>query len=240
MPYILNKTNGTVITTVQDASLDQTTDLLFVGKNYSGYGEVQNENFLKLLENFANITSPPRKIEGQLWYDTVNKRLNVYDNINWKPIANIEVAIDDPSLTKSPTVGNLWYDTQSDQLSVWNGIEYILIGPPNGSDIRAQWRGDFEYDAIAPDLPVYNIKAIVGAENEVIAIVSAETYNLADYAEITESPLYKARSTTFTRITKGITLVGADPVTGSSRREVTGLSTSSYFWGTAAESLTSL
>ena len=240
MPYILNKTNGTVITTVQDASLDQTTDLLFVGKNYSGYGEIQNENFLKLLENFANITSPTKAIEGQLWYDTVNKRLNVYDNINWKPIANLEVSTTDPSLTKGPTVGNLWYDTQTSQLNIWNGVEYILIGPPTGSDIRAQWRGDFEYDTLAPDLPVYNIKAVIGTENEVIAIVSAETYDLADYAEVTDSPLYKARSETFTKIKKGITLAGADPITGSSRREVTGLSTSSYFWGTAAESLTSL
>ena len=58
MPYILNKTNGASVTIVQDASLDTTTDLTFLGRNYAGYGETQNENFLKLLENFANTTAP--------------------------------------------------------------------------------------------------------------------------------------------------------------------------------------
>jgi hypothetical protein len=56
MPYIINNTNGTIVATVQDASLDRTTDLIFVGRNYAGYGEIQNENFLKLLENFAKST----------------------------------------------------------------------------------------------------------------------------------------------------------------------------------------
>ena len=54
MPYIINKTNGQQLTIVQDASVDQTTDLTFVGRNYAGYGEIQNENVLKLLENFLN------------------------------------------------------------------------------------------------------------------------------------------------------------------------------------------
>ena len=64
MPYILNKTNGERVATVQDASLDLSTDLIFVGRNYAGYGEWQNENFLKLLENFANTINPPNKITG--------------------------------------------------------------------------------------------------------------------------------------------------------------------------------
>ena len=55
MPYILNKTNGAVISIVQDAALDNTTDLTFLGRNYAGYGEVQNENFLKLLKFFKYI-----------------------------------------------------------------------------------------------------------------------------------------------------------------------------------------
>jgi hypothetical protein len=238
MPYILNKTNGTPIAVVQDASIDQTTSLTFLGRNYAGYGEIQNENFLKLLENFAN-TNPPSKInlEGQLWYDTASKSLNVYDNTNWKPLANIEVTHTDPSVLRGPVTGNLWYDTLNGQLNVWSGAEYILVGPQSGSRIKAQWRGDFEYDALAPGLPVYNAKAVIGADNEVIAIVSEETYDMPAYDLVTEFPEYKSRTETFTRIAKGITLAGADPVTGSSRKEVTGLTTSSYFWGTAAEAL---
>ena len=256
MPYILNKTNGSVVTTVQDASLDQTTDLTFLGRNYAGYGEIQNENFLKLLENFANTTAPLKKIEGQIWYDSSSKTLNVYDSVYWKPIANIETASSDPSTTKSPVVGNLWYDTTSNQLKVWNGTEYVLIGPPTGSDVRAQWRGDFEYDA-ASSLPVYNIKAVIGIDNEVVAIASAETYDmLPDYQEATDTPQYPAlikpegTKPGFTRIIKGISLEGATETTstvgaftvshGSSRHDVTGLTTSSYFWGTAGEALYAL
>ena len=43
---------------VDDGTIDQTTSLRFVGKNYAGYGEIQNENFLHLLESFASSNSP--------------------------------------------------------------------------------------------------------------------------------------------------------------------------------------
>lgn len=239
MPYILNKTNGTIVATVDDASLDLTTNLTFVGRNYAGYGEVQNENFLKLLENFSNSTAPTRPIEGQLWYDTLNKQLNVYDNIYWKPIANLEVNSESniPSDTKNPTIGDLWYNVDKDQINVYNGSDFIVVGPPVGSDTKAQWRGDFEYDVNSLDLPVYNIKAIIGSANEVVAIVSAETYNMPDYSLSSTSPTYQTRTDQFTRISKGITLNGADPTSGSTRKEITGLADDSYFWGTAAEAL---
>jgi hypothetical protein len=74
--------------------------------------------------------------------------------------------------------------------------------------------------------------------DEVVAIVSAETYNMPEYTSST--PVYPVRTDDFTRIVKGITLTGADPLTGSTRKEITGLNTSSYFWGTAAEALTAI
>ena len=51
MAYEVNKFNGIFITSVADGTIDTTTDLRLVGKNYAGYGEVQNENFVHLLEN---------------------------------------------------------------------------------------------------------------------------------------------------------------------------------------------
>lgn len=241
MPYILNKTNGTILATVQDASLDQTTDLLFVGKNYVGYGEVQNENFLKLLENFANTTVPSKPIEGQLFFNTVEKRLYVYDNQYWKGIANLEVATETniPTSTKDPKEGDLWFNTSKKQLSVYDGNDYVTVGPPIGSDTRAQWRGDFEYNVDSLDLPIYNIKAVVGAADEVIAIVSQETYSLPSSESVSSPAEYPIYPTT-SKLVRGITLVGAHPVSGSTRKEVTGLASSSYFWGTAAEALHAL
>ena len=244
MPYILNKTNGIVVATVQDASIDQTTDLQFLGKNYAGYGEIQNENFLKLLENFSNNTAPSRPIEGQVWYNTTYKSLNVYDSLHWRSVPTIIIDSLDLSKNVVPVIGDLWYDIKNAQLKIWTGTEYGLIGPLSGADSKATWRGDFEYDIRSPDIPVYNIKAIVGVDNNVVAMVSGETYDM--YSAYLESPTYPTYTAPsggkpgFTKIVKGISLFGADPITGSSRNAVTGLTTSSYFWGTAAESLTSL
>ena len=63
MAYTLNKYNADILTVVEDGTVDNTTDLKFIGKNYAGYGEIQNENFLFLLENFAgnNCVSRPTK-----------------------------------------------------------------------------------------------------------------------------------------------------------------------------------
>ena len=242
MSYIINKTNGQQLTVVQDASLDQTTDLIFVGRNYSGYGEIQNENFLKLLENFSNSTPPATPLIGQTWYDNTTNTLNVcYAEASGTIAAKFKTLAVSNIGSAAPTdavIGDLWYDSTTSQLKVWSGTEYVVVGPMTGASIRAQWRGDFEYDVLAPDLPVFNIKAVLGTNDEVIAIVSAETYDMSENYSV--SPAYPSRTTNFTKIRKGITLQGADPVTGSTRSEITGLSTSSYFWGTAAESLTSL
>ena len=66
MAYEVNKFNNVFLTSVADGTIDTTTDLRLVGKNYAGYGEVQNENFVHLLENFANTTAPPKAITGQI------------------------------------------------------------------------------------------------------------------------------------------------------------------------------
>ena len=57
MAYTINKYSGATLVVVQDGTVDVTTDLTFVGKNYAGYGEIQNENFLFLLENFSGTSN---------------------------------------------------------------------------------------------------------------------------------------------------------------------------------------
>jgi hypothetical protein len=58
MSYRVDRYSGTFLTSVAPGTVDRTTDLSFIGQNYAGYGEVQNENFLYLLENFANTVAP--------------------------------------------------------------------------------------------------------------------------------------------------------------------------------------
>jgi hypothetical protein len=230
MPYILNKTNGTIVATVQDASLDLTTDLIFVGRNYAGYGEWQNENFLKLLENFSNPSAPTKPIEGQVWYDTANKKLNVYDGEFWKGVSNLEKGLINPANSKNPTSGDLWYEEREQQLYVYNGSEYRLIGPLSGADTRAQWKGSFEVSQEDVNKK-YNLKAVIGINDEIIALVSGESYTVETGTSRSDNlPVPDAT----TVIKKGINLIGADSATGVS---AVNTSTGTIFWGTAAHSL---
>ena len=52
MAYNLTKTDSSALVTVPDGQIDATaTSLTLVGKNYPGYGQFMNENFVRLLEN---------------------------------------------------------------------------------------------------------------------------------------------------------------------------------------------
>lgn len=126
MAYQIDRYNRTLLTVVEDGTLDETTDLRFIGKNYAGYGEIHNENFLFLLENFANATPPPRAISGQVWFDTSQSKLKFYDGTIWRSTGGSEVAGSQPV---GLTTGDFWWDNANDQLYVFNGTSYVLIGP---------------------------------------------------------------------------------------------------------------
>lgn len=125
MPYIINKSDGTELVVIDDGNLDTTTSLGLLGRNYSGYGEVQNENFLYLLENFANISAPVRPIQGQLWFDTTTQRLNIYDRSTWKAVGSANVQNTPPT----DGSGGFWYKSTTNQLFVFVDDEWKLVGP---------------------------------------------------------------------------------------------------------------
>jgi hypothetical protein len=125
MAYVINKYNGEQLVVLEDGTLDITTDLNLVGKNYVGYGEIQNENFVFLLENFANDTAPRRPLPGQTWFNSELKTLNLYDGSDWIPVGAVTVS----RLEPTATIGAFWFKESSQQLYVYNGIEWTLIGP---------------------------------------------------------------------------------------------------------------
>ena len=126
MSYTINRYNGTQIAVVADGTIDATLDLKLIGKNYAGYGAVQNENFVYLLENFANTTQPPKPLPGQLWYDSGNSKLKFYDGSKFRTTGGAEIGATAPS---GLTVGDFWYDNLNQQLYAFNGTTYTLIGP---------------------------------------------------------------------------------------------------------------
>jgi hypothetical protein len=127
MAYSINKTDGSILATVADGQLDQfSTDITFIGKNYSGFGEVLNENFVKILENFADTAAPTRPIRGQIWFDASELKLKVYNGLAFVPVSSATIASSQP-LTLG--VGDLWFDDLNKQLYFYDGANTILLGP---------------------------------------------------------------------------------------------------------------
>lgn len=86
MPYYVNKTDGTAILVLDGTKDTTSTSLTLLGRLSTNYGENQNENFVRLLENFANDTSPSNPITGQIWFDTSTNVLKVYIDSIWQAI----------------------------------------------------------------------------------------------------------------------------------------------------------
>lgn len=134
MPYSVNftdKENKTPIT-VFDNTSSTDTSLKFPGRNVTGYGQIIAENFLALLENFASADEPINPIEGQLWYNSTDGVLQIWDNTAWKAASGIQKGVSEPSVQTSK-IGELWVDTTNQQLRIFTGTRWILVGPTESS-----------------------------------------------------------------------------------------------------------
>ena len=134
MAYTINKTDGTVVTTITDGTVDNTTSLQLFGKSYSGFGEALNENLVKLLENAASTAAPTAPLKGELWFDTTTSQIKVYDGTSFKPTGGAKSST---TLPTSPSAGDLWLDATNDQVFVYTGDsrshqvndKWELVGP---------------------------------------------------------------------------------------------------------------
>ena len=130
--YKLYKTNGELFISLTDGAYNTDTGLKFIGRNFVEYGEVQNQNFLRLLESFSSDLPPGESIgfapiSGQLWWDSGNNRLRVYDGTNFVNVSESSVSATAPTDSK---IGDQWWDTTNKQLKVNNGSSWSLINPP--------------------------------------------------------------------------------------------------------------
>jgi hypothetical protein len=253
MPYKLNKTNGTLVTTVQDATVDSTTSLTFLGRNYTGYGDAIEENFLHLLENFASgnatderyvpsntLLSPiqERAIAGQLWFNTSTNQLNVTPNgLVWKGIASLAVTTSTLNTSTTISLGDMFWDGA--YLQVWNGVDKTTIGPyldTGLGSVTFEGIDSTVVDLLSPTgqqrIPVGLFKLFNGVSQVPIAAYS----NSPNFEPLPTSPINSGDPESFPLVQRGITLRGTNSEGSSFRNN--DYNSSFLLWGTASESLT--
>ena len=208
MAYTINLTNGTVLTTIADGTVnDSSTSLTLIGKNYSGYGTYLNDNLVHSLENSSNDTAPTTPLTGQLWWDTAGN-LKVYTGSAFKPLAAITSSVSQPS---GPVTGNQWWDTTNQQFNVYNGSGWTLIGPAFTSNTGTS--GTIVGTILDNGgVPQSHVAVNVYVSNTLVAIISKDsTYTPA------------TAITGFSTIKAGFNLVSTSAVSGVA------------YWGTASD-----
>ena len=215
MAYIVNKFDGTLIATVEDGTIDNTTNLRFIGKNYAGYGEIQNENFLHLLENFASGSQPSRPLGGQIWFDSSSSKLKFYDGTKFRTTGGAEVGATAPV---GLTTGDFWWDSANSQLYAWDGTSFILVGPQGTGSTVTQ----FVSRQIKDNLDANQIIIEGKINNTTTMIFSSSAFTIG-----TTDPTNTI--TGFDVVKKGITLVNTNSTTGVT-------SSDARYWGTASDS----
>ena len=126
MAYTINKTDGSVVATITDGTINNTTSLTLFGKSYSGFGELLNENLVKLLEHSSSTSTPTAPLKGELWFDVNTGQLKVYDGSSFKPTGGAKSQATAPT---SASAGDLWTDSDDDQVYLYTGSAWLLVGP---------------------------------------------------------------------------------------------------------------
>jgi len=168
MAYTINKTDGTTIATITDGTLNNTTSLTLFGKSYSGWGELLQENLVKLLENSSSSSAPTAPLSGEIWFDTASKQLKVYDGTAFKPTGGAKSQSTAPT---SASAGDLWMDTDDNQVYVYTGSAWLLVGPVYSS---GQTLSGWSIETINNSSGVSKVIASMFVGNERVAILSKE------------------------------------------------------------------
>jgi hypothetical protein len=244
MSYTINHFNGTPfspVITVADGTIDNSLDVTLIGKNYAGYGQSQNENFVYLLENFAGSTQPATPIAGQIWFDTGVNKLKFFDvNGRFRTVGSAESSTTPPS---GPSIGDFWWDSQNKQLNIYNGnaqTPYTVIGPFTSSTNSGTTQfsitntnvnsSDPTYDSGNPNTQSHPIiQSIIGGTTAVFT-VSNNTF-------LVDNVRSSILGFTNQKVYQGITLNTASSIGQSATVDGSGNITGSILWGTSADTL---
>jgi microcystin-dependent protein len=197
MTYEITKSDGTTLVEISDGLIDTaTSSITFIGKNVVNYGELQNENMLHILENFAFDSSPVNPLVGQLWFDTATNNLKFYNQDSWKTLASLAYS---SSSSAASAQGNLWFDSSSGQLKINNGASFTTIGPEMAAGFNTtRLVSTTLLDTNSVAHPV--IECVL--DDEIIAIISKDEFNVSNtnavngFARVYRGITFKNSSTT--------------------------------------------
>ena len=203
MAYTINNTAGATLASLQAGTTTTVGGITLIGKNYTGYGEIIAEDFVRLLENQANSSQPSGALQGQLWYDTTENMLKVYNSANWDRLGTTVG-------TSAPggiiTSGTTWLDTANSILNVrddagnWMSVSVanrnILTGTSATKTKSVQLESAGSWSGETADrVNGYNagdtisVTAIIGTDQagneETIAVLSPASFNMRSNAQAT-------------------------------------------------------
>ncbi len=158
---------------VEDSTLNTETSLSLPGRSSTAYGQAIAENFLHLLENFANSTPPSRPVEGQLWYDNTDgvDQLKIYDGTTWVASGGLKKSTTQPAVANS-LAGDLWVNTDAQQLYLFTGSQWVLVGPDFSDGLLTGAKAE---SIIGTDDVSYNVLTIK-IEDKTAAIISSQSF----------------------------------------------------------------
>jgi hypothetical protein len=200
MAYTINLTNGTIFATIADGTINTNSAMILVGKNYAGYGEFLDENFIHLLENGSNATAPGAPLTGQLWWDSANSLMKVYTGTAFKTISAATASASAPT---GNVTGDIWWDTVNQQLKVWNGTAFVLVGPASSS---GQGTSGAIVETVTDNVSVDHVVIKLYVANTVVGIISKDatfTPQIAIAGFATISPGIQLSSTVSNNLFRG-------------------------------------
>ena len=177
MSYVINKTNGSILATLENGTTNRDTGLTLIGRDYPNYGAIQNENFVYLLENFASDIPPGQSvgftpIAGTLWWDTGTQKLKIYNGTNFITVSPL---VESATAPTANAIGDQWWDTTNDQLSSWTGSAWQLIGPIYN---RSQGKSGPFIESLLDNTSVPRTVVTEYVNGTVISISSKDTFIL--------------------------------------------------------------
>jgi hypothetical protein len=172
MAYTITLTDGTIFAVVADGTINTSSSMTLVGKNWAGYGAFLDTNFIHLLENSSNTTPPGAPLTGQLWWDSGAGLLKVYNGTTFKTVSAATSSSTAPSGANS-VAGDLWYDTTNAQLNVYTGTAWLLVGPQSTS---GQGTSGAIVATITDNLAVNHVVVQLWVNNNIVGMISKDAF----------------------------------------------------------------